>query len=226
MANFAELDELQAALAIRFRQPELLDLALTHRSCGQRNNERLEFLGDSILNHVIAEWLYHGFPDASEGELSRMRAALVRRETLAGVARELRLGDWLRLGPGELKSGGGRRASILADTLEAVVGALLLDAGHLVTKERVLAWWGDRLRSVSPEATAKDAKTRLQEYLQGQGLARPEYRLQHVEGEDHRQEFYVECVIQDLSRTYPGRGSSRRRAEQAAAAAALEAVDD
>lgn len=225
MAGTAELDGLQTALAIRFTQPELLDLALTHRSCGQRNNERLEFLGDSILNHVIAEWLYQGFPDATEGELSRMRAALVRRETLASVARELGLGDWIRLGPGELKSGGGRRTSILADTLEAVVGAILLDAGPVVTKEHVLDWYGDRLRFVSPEATSKDAKTRLQETLQGRGLALPEYRLQRVEGEDHRQEFHVDCVIEALSQAFPGRGSSRRRAEQAAAAAALEALD-
>jgi ribonuclease-3 len=225
VANTAELEQLQTALAIRFRQPELLDLALTHRSCGERNNERLEFLGDSILNHVIAEWLYHGFPDASEGELSRMRAALVRRETLAGIARELDLGDWIRLGTGELKSGGGRRASILADALEAVVGATLLDAGPLVTKERVLDWYGSRLRSVSPEATGKDAKTRLQEYLQGRGLALPEYRLRRVEGADHLQEFHVECVIEELSLAFPGSGSSRRRAEQAAAASALESVD-
>ena len=204
---------------------ELLALALTHRSCGQHNNERLEFLGDSTLNHVIARYLYDSFPDASEGELTRMRAALVKGDTLAGVARELDLGTWVRLGPGELKSGGSRRRSILADTLEAVIGAILLDAGFAVVQERVLTWFGDRSDALNPDNPPKDAKTRLQEYLQGRGLPLPQYSLVRVEGEDHRQEFHVECTVASLSLRTEGRGSSRRRAEQAAAAAAMESLD-
>ena len=216
------MKRLEELLEVRFSRPEVLDLALTHR---RHNNERLEFLGDSILNHVIAEHLYKSHPDASEGELSRMRASLVKGEALASLARQLHLGEWVRLGPGELKSGGHRRSSILADTLEAVIGAILLDAGTDVVRARVLSWYGELMGSVNPETAAKDAKTSLQEYLQGRGLPLPDYRLARGEGEDHRQEFHVDCVIPELKVTAQGRGSSRRRAEQDAAAAALEALD-
>jgi ribonuclease-3 len=224
VSHSGELEQLQAALGVRFSSEALLTLALTHRSCGQRNNERLEFLGDSILNHVIAEYLYRAFPDCSEGELSRMRAALVRGDTLAELARELGLGQWIRLGAGELKSGGWRRDSILADALEAVIGAVLLDSGLETLRQRVLDWYGDRLDVVDPDTAARDAKTRLQEYLQSRGLPLPRYQLSAVEGEDHRQLFHVECMIEEPPLSAEGEGSSRRRAEQAAAAAALEAI--
>ena len=222
----AQLEELQGGLGYSFDDPSLLDLALTHRSCGPRNNERLEFLGDSILNHVIAEYLFASFPTAGEGDLSRMRAALVRRRSLAAVARQLEMGNALRLGPGERKSGGHRRESILADTLEAVIGAVLLDGGQGVVRERVLAWFANELEDVSPQSAPKDAKTRLQEYLQGRGLPVPEYHLAKVEGEDHRQEFTVECRIASPALSLCGSGSSRRRAEQAAAGAVLEVLHE
>lgn len=221
----ADRDRLQRNLGYGFRDPGLLALALTHRSCGSDNNERLEFLGDSVLNHIIAERLFHLFPACSEGELSRMRAALVRKESLASVARELCLGEAVSLGPGERKSGGHRRDSILADALEAVVGALLLDGGQDAASERVLAWFGERLAAVSPGTATKDAKTSLQEYLQGRGLPLPAYELAQVEGEDHRQQFTVECRLQEPALAVRGSGSSRQRAEQAAAVAALEVLD-
>lgn len=222
----AERDRLQRELGYEFRDPALLALALTHRSCGSLNNERLEFLGDSVLNHIIAERLFHLFPDCSEGELSRMRAALVRRESLASVARELAIGEAVSLGPGERKSGGHRRDSILADTLEALLGAVLLDGGQEAVSGRVLALFGERLESVSPGEATKDAKTSLQEYLQGRGLPLPEYDLAEVEGEDHCQQFTVECRLAEPALSVSGSGTSRRRAEQAAAAAALEVLDD
>jgi ribonuclease-3 len=219
-----ELDRLQAALDVQFDQPELLEQALTHRSCGANNNERLEFLGDSILNHLIAEFLYRRFPECSEGDLSRMRASLVNGDTLSSLARELGLGDWVRLGAGELKSGGRRRDSILADTLEAVLGAILLDAGAETLRQMLLAWYGERLSAVSPITASKDSKTSLQEYLQGRGLPLPQYQLSAVEGADHCQQFEIECRLTEPALSVNGRGSSRRRAEQAAAAAALEAL--
>lgn len=219
-----ELDRLQAALDFHFGQSELLELALTHRSCGANNNERLEFLGDSILNHLIADFLYHRFPECSEGDLSRMRASLVNGDTLSSLARELGLGDWIRLGAGELKSGGRRRDSILADTLEAVLGAILLDAGVETLRQRLLVWYGERLSAVSPLTTSKDSKTSLQEYLQGRGLPLPQYLLSAVEGADHCQQFEIECRLTEPSLSVQGRGASRRRAEQAAAAAALEVL--
>lgn len=221
-----QLEELQGGLGYTFSDPALLDLALTHRSSGPRNNERLEFLGDSILNHVVAEHLFASFPAAGEGDLSRMRAALVRRRSLARVARQLDLGASVRLGPGERKSGGHRRESILADTLEAIIGAVLLDGGQTAVRERVLAWFESELDDVSPQTASKDAKTRLQEYLQGRGLPVPEYHLSRVEGEDHRQEFTVECSIASPALSLSGSGSSRRRAEQAAAGAVLEALHE
>lgn len=216
---------LQQALGYDFKNPDLLQLALSHRSVGSENNERLEFLGDSILNHVIAADLFQRFPECSEGELSRMRAALVRGDMLAAVARELKLGEAIILGPGERKSGGQRRDSILADALEAVIGAILLDGGEVEVRGRVEAWFGTRLEEISPQSAAKDAKTSLQEYLQGRGLPLPEYHLAEVSGEDHQQHFVVECRLQDPRRTFSGSGSSRRRAEQSAASAALESLN-
>ena len=217
-----ELALLQEKLGHRFADPGLLELALTHRSCGSRNNERLEFLGDSILNHIIAQALYEQFEPAREGELSRMRAALVKGVTLAEIARELDLGSVVRLGRGEMKSGGRRRESILADTLEALVGALLLDADIPTCRERVLQLFATRLQGVQ---VAKDAKTRLQEFLQGRGKALPVYVLLGVEGEDHRQHFTVGCELSEFGLKLSGQGSSRRRAEQEAARLALARLE-
>jgi len=220
------LPRLERALGYSFRDRGLLEQALTHRSCGARNNERLEFLGDAVLNQVVAESLFRQFPEAREGELSRMRAALVRGETLAAVARELDLGDHVRLGSGEMKSGGHRRDSILADCVEAVVGAMLLDGGIDVCRDRLLNWFSERLERRSPELSGKDPKTSLQEFLQRRGMQLPDYRLLAVEGKPHCRRFTVACAIPELSLFLEGGGSSRRKAEQAAARAALEAIDE
>ena len=219
MLNTARL---QRALGYEFSDPELLTLALTHRSAGGNNNERLEFLGDSIVNHIIAEALYQRFPKAREGDMSRMRASLVKGETLAEVARELQLGDYLQLGPGERKSGGQRRGSILADAFEAVVGAILLDSSVEQCRARVLDWFAPRLGQLSEGSADKDAKTQLQEYLQGRRNPLPEYELVGVLGEDHQQQFHVACRLQKPTLVVEGAGSSRRKAEQAAARSALE----
>ncbi len=218
------LERLEQQLEYEFSDQALLELALTHRSRGSRNNERLEFLGDSILNHIAAQALFHQFEGSREGDLSRMRASLVKGETLADIARELELGSYLLLGPGEMKSGGHRRDSILADTLEALIGAILLDSDVercRVVVERLLL---SRLLDLSERSLDKDGKTRLQEYLQSRGKSLPDYQLDRVEGEDHRQQFYVHCDLPQFKLSVPGSGSSRRKAEQMAAAAALEAL--
>ena len=215
------LDTLWRRLGYRFRQEALAELALTHRSVSSTNNERLEFLGDALLGMIIAEELYRRFDGASEGDLSRMRASLVKGATLAAVARELSLGDFLRLGSGELKSGGHRRDSILACTLEALIGAVYLDGGFKECKALALAVFEKRLNSVSPETLQKDSKTRLQEYLQACGADLPAYQLLRVEGEPHAQTFYAQCEAQGLDTPTEGRGRSRRQAEQEAAKEAL-----
>lgn len=213
------------AIGHQFNKPELLELALTHRSHGNHNNERLEFLGDSIVNFLIAEDLYHRFPQAREGQLSRLRARQVKGATLAEVAREFKLGDYLRLGSGELKSGGYRRESILADALEAVIGAIYLDAGMEVARQRVLEWFEPRLDAMTLNDTQKDPKTRLQEFLQSRQKPLPRYEVIHVEGEAHAQVFTVECVIEQLDYRPLGIGSSRRFAEQEAAEKALQVLE-
>ncbi|MDD3447700.1 MAG: ribonuclease III [Gammaproteobacteria bacterium] len=218
------IDPLFRHLGHRFQQTELLECALTHRSFRKDNNERLEFLGDAILSFVMAEELYRRFPQAKEGELSRLRASLVKGETLAVLAREFGLGDYLLLGSGELKSGGYRRESILADALEAVIGAIYLDAGMERCRGCVLEWYAERLDALSPQGTLKDPKTRLQEYLQAHRLALPTYLVDSVEGEAHAQVFRVECRIEGLDMTTRGTGSSRRRAEQEAARIALRNI--
>lgn len=220
-----KLDPLIKALGHPFNDVQLLDLALTHRSQGNHNNERLEFLGDSIVNFLIAEDLYERFPQAREGQLSRLRARQVKGATLAEVAREFNLGDYLRLGSGELKSGGYRRDSILADSLEAVIGAIYLDAGMQVARERVLDWFSDRLDNLTLNDTQKDPKTRLQEFLQSRQFALPRYEVVQVEGEAHSQLFTVECVIEQLDQYPLGIGPSRRHAEQEAAQKALQALE-
>ena len=202
-------------------RPDLMRQALTHRSAGSRNNERLEFLGDSLLDLVIAEELYRRFPDASEGDLSRLRARLVRRDTLANVARELDLGSQLVLGSGERKSGGKRRASILADALEAILGAVFLDRGFEACRELVASWFAARLDSLPPAEDLKDPKTRLQEHLQASQRPLPRYRLVKAEGADHARTFHVRCEIEGESDATEASGPSLRRAEQECARLAL-----
>jgi len=215
--------ELEAAIGYRFNDETLLASALTHRSAGQPNNERLEFLGDAVLGLVMAEALYRRHPGLSEGDLSRLRSSLVRGDTLAGVARDIRLGDCLQLGPGERKSGGFRRKSILADALEALIGAIYLDGGIEPATGVIGHLWDGRVESLPPAGELKDPKTRLQEYLQGRGQALPEYHLDSVSGDDHRQTFNVSCTLANVG-CWHGQGPSRRRAEQAAADAALAAL--
>ena len=216
------MNGLHDRLGYRFHEPELLKQALTHRSVGSANNERLEFLGDAILGLVIAEALYRRFPHANEGCLSRLRANLVKGETLAAAARRIELGEALLLGPGELKSGGFRRDSILAGALEAVIGAVYLDGGMEPARELILRLLDEELRRATPDGALKDAKTRLQEYLQGRRLPLPSYDVTAVEGSDHDQVFEVACRVTGLDGPVLGRGSSRRRAEQQAAAQALQ----
>ncbi len=216
------LDGLCRSLGYSFKNPDLLQAALTHRSAGSQNNERLEFLGDAVLGHVIAEWLFTLFPDASEGQLSRLRATLVKRETLADIARGLEVGDYLRLGSGELKSGGFRRDSILADALEALFGAIVLDSGFPSCRAIIQRLFSGRIDQLPAGDELKDPKTRLQEYLQSRKLELPDYEVIEVSGKSHRQQFVVECRVDSVQQCSKGRGSSRRRAEQTAAEAMLE----
>jgi ribonuclease-3 len=203
------------------RDGTLFAAALTHRSAAGPNNERLEFLGDAVLNLVSAHLLYRSFPEASEGDLSRLRARLVSREPLAEVAAQLELGAMLQLGTGELKSGGFRRQSILADALEALCGALFLDGGLGAAEAVITRLLGPRIAALPDPALLKDAKTRLQEYLQARSLAVPQYEVEGIEGEPHAQTFRVSCEVAALGRRVHGGGSSRRRAEQEAAARML-----
>lgn len=219
----SSVEALLRRLDYRFNDPTLLDSALTHRSAGGANNERLEFLGDAILGLVIADALYRRYPEASEGELSRLRASLVRKQTLAELARDLDLGEYLRLGSGELKSGGYRRDSILADALEAIFGAVYLDGGFAASVAMIRALYAERFAQLPAEAVAvKDAKTRLQEHLQGRHLELPEYVVLAISGDAHDQVFEVECRVAGLAHSVRGTGSSRRRAEQQAAQRMLD----
>ena len=212
-------------LGYDFADPALLDAALTHRSAGRPNNERLEFLGDAVLNGVVSEALYLGFPRAPEGELTRWRSELVREATLAALAREVGLGDAMRLGPGELKSGGFRRDSILADTLEAIFGAIYLDRGWEAARRVVTTLLATRLQALEAIKPPKDAKTRLQEWLQAQGLPLPTYEISGSIGSDHEKVFFARCSIDALSLRGDGEGSSRRAAETSAAAATLALIE-
>jgi ribonuclease-3 len=216
---------LQQALGYTFDRSDLLVQALTHRSYGAVNNERLEFLGDSVLNCSVARALYDAFPDLPEGSLSRLRANLVRQETLAEVAATLKLGDTLRLGEGELKSGGFRRPSILADALESLFGAIFLDAGFDEAQRVVLRLFDPLVAKIDPKASGKDAKTQLQEILQSRRLPLPDYRLIDTQGEAHDQSFVVECVLAKPPLCTRGTGKSRRAAEQAAACQACVALN-
>jgi ribonuclease-3 len=215
---------LPIAIDHAFRNPDLLRQALTHRSFGIPHNERLEFAGDAVLNCVIALALYQRFPDIPEGDLSRVRAHLVNRDTLARLARALGLGASIRLGEGEQKSGGADRGSILADALEAVFGAVVIDAGFAAAERVINGVFGDLLRDADPRILGKDPKTRLQEWLQSHRLPVPEYAIVATTGEAHAQQFAVECRIPAMSIVTSGSGSSRRIAEQDAAERALAAV--
>ena len=220
----ASLARLERQLGYSFKDQELMILALTHRSFAGRNNERLEFLGDAILNFVAGEALFQRFPLAREGQLSRLRARLVKGETLAILARGFDLGEYLRLGSGELKSGGFRRESILADALEALIGAIYLDTGMEAARERVLAWLTNELDSLTLVDTNKDPKTRLQEFLQSRACDLPRYDVVDIQGDPHCRTFVVECQVSLLNDKTLGQGASRRIAEQVAAAAALIAL--
>ncbi len=213
---------LRDAFGYECRDAGLLEAALTHRSAGDANNERLEFLGDAVLNCVAAMMVYREFGAADEGELSRFRASLVSGETLAEIAAEIGLGAQLRLGSGELKSGGFRRKSILADTLEALLGAVYLDGGYASATTVVERLLNSRLDKLPSAAELKDPKTRLQEALQGRSLPLPTYTVESVTGEAHNQSFNVTCSVEALGLTTVGAGASRRRAEQMAAQLLLE----
>lgn len=212
-------------LGYEAQDPQLFVAALTHRSVPGPNNERLEFLGDAVLNLVIARHLYDAFPDGSEGDLSRLRSRVVSSQPLAEVAAQLGLGEALQLGSGELKTGGFRRQSILSDALEAVCGALFLDGGLEVARRVIEQLFEARIASLPAPASLKDAKTRLQEYLQSRGHALPRYTVERTEGEAHEQTFHVLCEVVALGRSAQGSGSSRRRAEQEAAGGILEEIE-
>lgn len=211
------LTRLSQQLAYTFTNIDLLKIALTHRSYGEEHNERLEFLGDAIVNFIIGEALFERYPKRREGELSHLRASLVCGETLAELARELHIGDYLRLGVGEQKTGGDDRTSILADTVEAIIAGVYLDGGMDVCRQLVLQWYNDRLTDEAVQHYAKDAKTQLQEYLQAQQFSLPVYSVEHIEGDMHEQTFHIICQVSELNFSAQGTGTSRRRAEQDAA---------
>ena len=216
---------LEKRLGHQFADPRLLEQALTHRSRGADNNERLEFLGDGVLGCAMADELYARFPQLSEGKLTRLRASLVREEALAEVAKTLGIGEHLRLGEGELAAGPEARPSILADAVEAVLGAVFLDGGYDAARKAVLAAFGPLIDRLDPDRPAKDAKTRLQEILQARHRRLPQYRVVAVQGEAHRQSFEVECSVAELKLSATGTGTSRQRAEQQAAKALLEQLE-
>jgi ribonuclease-3 len=218
--------KLEKKLGYQFNDAELINLALTHRSAHGKHNERLEFLGDSILSFVIGDDLYHRFPKVNEGDMSRMRATLVRGNTLAELGREFELGDHLKLGPGELKSGGFRRDSILADAVEAIIGAIYLDSDIEVVRGIILSWYKQRLEAIQPGVSQKDPKTRLQEFLQGRRKPLPVYTVTNIKGEAHNQQFTVSCEVAGVGSPVIGKGTSRRKAEQAAAELALEQLSN
>ena len=211
----------ETQLGYAFNDLPFLELALTHRSASKANNERLEYLGDSFLNFVIAKRLFDLRPEDTEGDLSRARAALVKEETLAAIGQRLGIDAQLTLGPGELRSGGAQRAAILADAVEALLGAVLLDGGAAAAEAVIDLMFAGEFASLPDAATLKDPKTRLQEWLQGRGLPLPSYVVKSVQGRDHEQTFFIECEVAEKNAHTTGRGQSRRRAEQDAAAAML-----
>ncbi|ALO46248.1 ribonuclease III [Pseudohongiella spirulinae] len=221
MTGSSSLGQLEKRLAYHFEDSALLRLALTHRSAGAEHNQRLEFLGDAGLGMIMADLLYQQWPDSPEGSLSQLRASLVNQQTLAAVARELNLGDYLTLGLGERKSGGRQRDSILADAMEAVIGAVFLDGGFDRCRQCVAHLFASRLEQTVP-ADSKDAKTRLQELMQARGLPLPDYTVKNIDGAEHQQQFQVTCQLALLSHAVSGSGRSRKLAEQQAASKALQ----
>jgi ribonuclease III len=221
-----KLQKFMDKIKYQFKDIQLLKTALSHRSHGKINNERLEFLGDSIVNFVAASELFNRFAEAKEGQLSRLRSYLVKGDTLAEIAKEFEFGDALRLGIGESKSGGALRISILADTVEAVIGAIYLDSNMEVCYERVADWYSERINDLSLEDVHKDPKSLLQEFLQAKQLPLPEYKLASMSGEEHSQVFLIECHTVLLDHPVKGEGTSRRRAEQEAADNALKELEN
>lgn len=224
MAQNTALKALSLQLDYMFKNEALLAEALTHRSAASINNERLEFLGDGILNFIIAASLFERYPDINEGDLSRLRASLVNRDSLADIAKSLDLGQYIQLGSGELKSGGRRRDSILADAVEAILGAVYLDSGFDNCRALILRLYQEKLRNIPDIQELKDPKTRLQELLQSRQYPLPVYSVLEVSGKAHNQLFKVECNIEDLGCITTAQGKSRRKAEQAAAKLAIEEV--
>jgi len=224
-SNRPPLKRLEKALGYTFGDPALLERALTHRSAAAENYERLEFLGDAVLEYVISSELFHRYPLCKEGDLSRLRATLVKGETLAEIAQRLELGEYLRLGAGELKSGGFRRTSILADALEAIFGAISLEGGFEVVRSVILRLYEPCFASLPGLEQLKDPKTRLQEFLQSRKLPLPNYRIVREEGDRHARTYVVECDVALLPERVEGRGSSRRKAEQEAAGTILEMLN-
>ena len=221
----SNIRQLQQRLQYQFRDPELLSLALSHRSCGSRNNERLEFLGDSILGVRVTDFLYQQFPQAREGDLSRMRSQIVRAESLAQVAKDLQLGPELSLGPGEMKSGGQRRDSILGDTVEALIGAVYLDSDMQAATTCIDHWFRELLDAASDAQPVKDAKTALQEWLQQRSKPVPQYELVDTGGEAHSRLFTVSCKIDQVDKAVSATASSRRKAEQLVAQQLLSELE-
>jgi len=224
MAQSNAINNLLKKLEYSFNDIELLNEALTHRSYAAKNNERLEFLGDGILNFVIAHELFKQYPDVQEGDLSRLRANLVNKESLAVIAKQLELGDVIRLGSGELKSGGFRRPSILADTVESIFGAVYCDGGFEPCRELIVRLYANRLSSPTDLQSLKDPKTQLQELLQSRRFALPDYQVTKVTGQAHAQIFHVRCNIKPMNIDVSGEGKSRRKAEQVAAEKAITEV--
>jgi len=220
------LERLQKKLGVKFDKPSLLEQALTHRSIGNSNNERLEFLGDSILGFVVADKIYQKFPEADEGIMSRLRANIVNGDSLADVATSLRLGEELLLGPGELKSGGRNRPSILSDAVEAIIGAIYKDDSLLAAQAWIEKHFANKLNALSTQAAIKDPKTRLQEYLQSRGEQVPDYKLMSTTGLDHNQLFTVECCVAIINQTFTASASSRKKAEQKSAHKVLEKLNE
>ncbi len=209
-------DSLEKKLGYKFTNPKLLNVALRHRSCGGVSNERFEFLGDSVVNFVIAAELFRKYPKFKEGELSRLRSNLINKETLATLAKEFDVGDYLYLGAGERKSGGFRRISILANTMEAIIGAIYLDSNMEICQRKILEWYGTRLVGLTITGQ-KDPKSELQELVQARGLPLPVYKIVATHGKAHKQIFHVECIVQGLEIVSKGQGTSKQEAEQNAA---------
>ncbi|MCF6253319.1 MAG: ribonuclease III [Thiomicrorhabdus sp.] len=224
--RLAKLGQLSQKLGYSYQDIRLLQHALTHRSMGAKNNERLEFLGDSLVNFMIADVLFHQFNNLAEGDMSRVRAHLVKGDTLAVIGREYHLSDYLVLGPGELKSGGFRRDSIIADAVEAIIASVYEDGGLDECRALVLRLYNKRLEVLDPKSIGKDPKTRLQEWLQSRNQPLPEYSIITVNGAAHAQEFTISCFVEKLNTKFEASASNRRKAEQKAAESELKALGE